>query len=99
MALFLSSRGVPAWGQVTPDRDAISEMLLHHLNGRPITCKEDICHFAFSLADKGYSASDLKVLADEAAKVAMKEKSNISPAHLAAAAAQSEPASEIRTAG
>ena len=79
-----------------PDREAISEMLLHHLAGRPITSKEDVNCFSLTLVGKGYSASDLKVLADEAAKLAMKERADISPTHLSTAADQKVPPSISR---
>jgi len=68
-----------------PDSEALGEMLLHHLADRPISSSQDIQGFAATIAGQGYSASDLKLLADEAAKLAMKAQQNISSAHLTAA--------------
>jgi SpoVK/Ycf46/Vps4 family AAA+-type ATPase len=63
-------------------------MLGFHLNGRP-TCPELLIGaFAEAIDGQGYSASDLKLLVDESAKIAMQEGSEISYKHLEATAAQ-----------
>ena len=43
-----------------PDSEAIAEMLLHHLDGRPFTATQDVQQFATTIAGQGYSASDLR---------------------------------------
>ena len=70
-----------------PDVEAIEEMLLHHLKGRPFSSRDDVKSFSMSLAGQRYAASDLKVLADEAAKLAMRAQEEISLVHLSNAAA------------
>ncbi len=79
-----------------PDGEAIEEMLLYHLRGRPTTAVSGIRSFARTLAGRGYAASDLKLLADEASKAAMKSGEEISPEHLAASAASRVPPSITR---
>lgn len=76
-----------------PDCEALGEMLLHHLEGRPFTSAQDVRHFASTIAEQGYSASDLKLLVDEAAKIAMKADQDISSSHLTTAAAERVPPS------
>ena len=71
-----------------PDLDALGEMLLHHLEGRPLKSSQDVMSFAATIEGQGYSASDLKLLVDEAAKLAMKGQEDISSAHLLAAAVE-----------
>jgi transitional endoplasmic reticulum ATPase len=79
-----------------PDGPALEEMLLHHLDGRPFTSKKEVSKFAESIAGQGYSASDVKLLVDEAAKLAMKEGQEISAVHLTAAAIEKVPPSISR---
>ncbi len=79
-----------------PDCEALGDMLLHHLDGRPFTSAQDIRLFAETIANQGYSASDIKLLADEAAKLAMKANQDISSVHLTAAAAERVPPSISR---
>ena len=76
-----------------PDRQAIGEMLRFHLEGRPVTDAEVPQMFAEQIQGQGYSASDLKALADEAAKLALKERSPISINHLERAAVERVPPS------
>lgn len=71
-----------------PDQEAIVEMLMYHLKGRPHCAKEGIREFAGTIAGQGYAASDLKLMVDEAAKFAMKDRSDIGPKHLMRAAAE-----------
>jgi transitional endoplasmic reticulum ATPase len=79
-----------------PDSEALAEMLLHHLEGRPFNSDNDLRPFASSIAGQGYSASDLKLLVDEAAKLAMKSNQDISSAHLTQAAVEKVPPSISR---
>ena len=65
-----------------PDIDAIAEMLLFHLKGRLATPNIDVAGFASEIGGAGYSASDLKLMVDEAAKLAMRSDSPISHEHL-----------------
>ena len=71
-----------------PDGVAILEMLTYHLKGRPVERERDLAVFAQKITGLGYSASDIKVLADEAAKMALKSDAEISIDHLVQAAAQ-----------
>ena len=68
-------------------------MLSHHLRGRPITADLDLGTFAQKIDGMEYSASDIKVLADEAAKIAMRSEEDISAAHLLQAANERVPTS------
>jgi transitional endoplasmic reticulum ATPase len=79
-----------------PDSEALAEMLLHHLNGRPFGSDEDVRQFATSIAGRGYSASDLKLITDEAAKLAIKSHQDISSIHLTKAAIDKVPPSISR---
>jgi transitional endoplasmic reticulum ATPase len=79
-----------------PDRTALEEILLHHLDGRPFTSRTEVSKFAESIAGKGYSASDVKLLVDEAAKLAMREGREISAGHLNTAAIDKVPPSISR---
>jgi transitional endoplasmic reticulum ATPase len=79
-----------------PDREAVEEILLHHLDGRPFTSEQDVRDFAATIAGQGYAASDLKLLVDEAAKLAMKADQDISSAHLTTAAVEIVPPSISR---
>lgn len=76
-----------------PDCAAIGEMLRFHLEGRPLTSAEVPQMFAEQIQGQGYSASDLKALADEAAKIALKERSPISVNHLERATVERVPPS------
>jgi SpoVK/Ycf46/Vps4 family AAA+-type ATPase len=76
-----------------PDKEAITEMLGVHLRGRHIAGNMNIGLFASQIAGRGYSASDLKVLVDEAAKLAMRNNTEISDHHLAKAASEKVPPS------
>lgn len=76
-----------------PDCEAIGEMLRFHLEGRPVTSTDVSQIFADQIQGQGYSASDLKALADEAAKMALKERSPISVNHLERAAVERVPPS------
>ena len=76
-----------------PDREAIKEMLQFHLEGRPLANADISRIFAEQIQGQGYSASDLKALADEAAKIAIKERSSISISHLERAAVERVPPS------
>jgi ATP-dependent 26S proteasome regulatory subunit len=69
-----------------PDVDAIREMLLFHLKGRLTTSDINVSGFAEEIGNVGYSASDLKLLVDEAAKIAMRLDTAISHKHLSSAA-------------
>ncbi len=71
-----------------PDILAITEMLRFHLDGRPVSPQLSIDSFAEAIAGQGYSASDLKLLVDEAAKIAMRHGGDVGYEHLEAAAAQ-----------
>jgi len=76
-----------------PDRPAIGEMLRFHMEGRPLMTAEIPEMFAEQIQNRGFSASDLKVLVDEAAKIALKEHSPISIDHLQRAAVERVPPS------
>jgi transitional endoplasmic reticulum ATPase len=65
-----------------PDGEAIIEILNHHLCGRPVAAAADVVHFARTIEGQGYSTSDLKVIADEAAKLAMYADESIGFSHL-----------------
>jgi AAA+ superfamily predicted ATPase len=59
-----------------PDSEARRAMLEHHLAGRPVETKFDLPGVAVVL--DGYSASDLKLLVDEAARLAFELEAPIS---------------------
>jgi AAA+ superfamily predicted ATPase len=71
-----------------PDREAIQQMLLHHLQGRPVSTSSRIPVIAAQLENLGYSASDLKALSDEASRAAMRDDLPISDEHFLVAAAR-----------
>ena len=74
-----------------PDKGARAEMLRFHLYGR--RQEEQIDTEALADALAGYSASDLKLLVDEAARLARKVRAPISEAHLRTAAQERVPPS------
>ena len=76
-----------------PDRAAIEEMLRFHLDGRPVSSLDEARIFSEFIDGQGYSASDLKSLVDEAAKLAMKDRQEISSSHLQRAAIERVPPS------
>jgi hypothetical protein len=49
----------------------MEEMLRFHLDGRPVASQDEARIFAHFIDGPGYSASELKSLADEAAELAM----------------------------
>ena len=61
-----------------PDLAARREMIALYLNGRPVAAGIDINSVAESL--KGYSASDIRFLVDEAARDALRQKLDITEA-------------------
>ena len=71
-----------------PDRKAIEQMLDFHLKGRLTAPDIDLNGFAAGISDLGYSASDLKLIVDEAARIAMRRDVPITHEHLAMAAAE-----------
>ncbi len=71
-----------------PDGPAILEMLKFHLSQRPLSSPDDVRAFASSIEGQGYSASDLKLLVDEAAKFAFREDQPITLLHLQKAAVE-----------
>jgi ATP-dependent 26S proteasome regulatory subunit len=71
-----------------PDQEAIKEMIAYHCQGRPVEDTEVAQGVALLLEGQGYSASDLKALADEAAKMAMKDKGPITLEHFQLAATE-----------
>lgn len=66
-----------------PDAEARLAMLEFHLNNRPAEAALDIAGIAAIL--EGYSASDIKLLVDEAARMALKRTESISTGTLLAA--------------
>ena len=66
-----------------PDAEARRAMLEFHLNGRPVEESLDTAGVAAVL--EGYSASDIKLLVDEAARIALKRTEPISTGTLLAA--------------
>jgi hypothetical protein len=66
-----------------PDLTARGEILAHHLNGRYTSPELNTEAMASQLS--GYSSSDLKLLVDEAAKLAFKADEPISEKHVVAA--------------
>jgi ATP-dependent 26S proteasome regulatory subunit len=72
-----------------PDLQARIEILGHHLEGRPIGPDLQLADFCINL--NGYSASDLKVLADEAARLALHKRSTIGATDLVQALSMVRP--------
>jgi transitional endoplasmic reticulum ATPase len=71
-----------------PDRDAIKEIIVFHCATRPLE-SDDVAEQVAALIDgQGYSASDLKALVDESAKLAMKDRNSIGVRHFEKAAAE-----------
>jgi transitional endoplasmic reticulum ATPase len=66
-----------------PDAEARHAMLGFHLHGRPVGASLDIAGIAAVL--EGYSASDIKLLVDEAARIALKRTELITTNTLLAA--------------
>jgi transitional endoplasmic reticulum ATPase len=66
-----------------PDAEARQAMLELHLQGRPVDGSVDMA--GISAALEGYSASDIKLLVDEAARIALKRKELIQTGTLLAA--------------
>ena len=66
-----------------PDAEARRAMLEFHLRDRPIEASLDIAGISAVL--EGYSASDIKLLVDEAARLALKRKALIETRTLLAA--------------
>lgn len=69
-----------------PDQDAIAEMIAYNAKGRPLSDSSVFAAVAHEIRDRGYSASDLKLLVDEAAKLAMRDRSLITVVHFQKAA-------------
>lgn len=63
-----------------PDIEARTAMLRFHLHGRLVDPRIDVATLAKTLV--GYAASDLKFLADQAARIAMRSHAAISTDHL-----------------
>jgi ATP-dependent 26S proteasome regulatory subunit len=59
-----------------PDAEARLDMLLYHLKDRPVEATIDAAGIAAVL--EGYSASDIRLFADEAARTALKQRALIS---------------------
>jgi transitional endoplasmic reticulum ATPase len=72
-----------------PDNEARGAMLTHHLRGRPCESSLDIGRVATEL--NGYSASDLKLVVDEAARLALEKAELIGMEHIRTAAARVPP--------
>ena len=66
-----------------PDADARREILRVHLEGRPVAA--DVAWDAVADRTAGYAASDLALLADNAARRAMRDDDAVSEEHLLAA--------------
>jgi SpoVK/Ycf46/Vps4 family AAA+-type ATPase len=64
-----------------------------HLSEHPVSNDADVRDFASSIEGKGYSASDLKLLVDEAAKFAFRDDQSIAMWHLQKAAVERVPPS------
>jgi hypothetical protein len=62
-------------------------------HGRPLSAEQDVLRFAEGIEGQGYSASDPKVIADEAAKLAMRADASIGFLHLQQVAAEKVPPS------
>jgi ATP-dependent 26S proteasome regulatory subunit len=83
-----------------PDREAIAEMLRFHLRDRFTSETMNIEEFASNIDGLGYSASDLKLLVDEASKMAMRKDAPISIQDFSKAAFEKVPPSisdEVQT--
>jgi transitional endoplasmic reticulum ATPase len=65
-----------------PDAEARLALLEFHLSGRPVEASVDTAGIAAVL--EGYSASDIKLLVDEAARMALKRTERISTGTLLA---------------
>ena len=76
-----------------PDSLALKEMLAYHLDGRPLIAPDVPQEFARMIEGLGYSASDVKVLVEEASKLAMRDRAAITCCHLQRAAAERVPPS------
>jgi transitional endoplasmic reticulum ATPase len=72
-----------------PDAQARAAMLAHYLEGRPLAEEIDLDGIAAVL--DGYSAADIKFLADEAARLALLESALISTETLLAAMSRVPP--------
>jgi AAA+ superfamily predicted ATPase len=72
-----------------PDEEARREMLTLHLEGRPVAADFDVGALAEKL--KGYSASDIRFLVDEAARDALKTRQDISSESFRSAMARIQP--------
>jgi ATP-dependent 26S proteasome regulatory subunit len=71
-----------------PDRDAIKEMVSYHCKGRPVEDEVMFDMVASQIDGQGYSASDLKALVDEAARLAMRDRGPICVKHFEIAATE-----------
>ncbi len=76
-----------------PDEAAIDEMLRFHLRGRYVDAQISTKRFAADISALGYSASDLKLIVDEASKMAMGLDQPIDATHLERAATERVPPS------
>jgi transitional endoplasmic reticulum ATPase len=72
-----------------PDTEARREMLTLHLEGRPVAADFDVGALAETL--KGYSASDIRFLVDEAARDALKRRQDINRESFRSAMARIQP--------
>jgi AAA+ superfamily predicted ATPase len=72
-----------------PDAEARREMLALHLEDRPVDANIDLTAIAASL--EGYSAADLRLLVDEAARDAMRMNKDISTESFASATSRVPP--------
>jgi transitional endoplasmic reticulum ATPase len=80
-----------------PDAEARREMLTLHLEGRPVAAAFEVEVLAEAL--KGYSASDIRFLVDEAARDALKSRQDITNESFRTAMARIQPSvtSDIET--
>jgi transitional endoplasmic reticulum ATPase len=76
-----------------PDQTAIEQMLAFHLKDRLTSPDIEVIGFAAKISGLGYSASDLKLIVDEAARIAIRNDTPIAHDHLAMAAADRVPPS------
>jgi len=65
-----------------PIGEAIYEILQFHLCGRPHSAEDEIRDFSQTLEGCGFSSSDIKLMVDEAARLAMAQDQPIQVAHL-----------------
>jgi transitional endoplasmic reticulum ATPase len=72
-----------------PDAEARREMLTLHLEGRPVGADFNVGALAEAL--KGYSASDIRFLVDEAARDALKKRQDITSESFRSAMARIQP--------